>query len=235
MINSMRISSRSSRSSALVSKCLQQQQRNRLVSGKFEPMRFYQTSESPSQWTTKLVYEGSLTKAAKVMKLASVASLVGASAAVPLFFSGDSDVPSSARTILALTTIGMTASSTAIVTWALKPYITSLYTLNQNGAEEVVDGGPVIVETMTFLAQPRTRLVFPEQLRPATLPMTSWVVVDADERMKSIAQGILAQINAGRKRDLVKLAGEGDLFYAHTQGPVSAEMQKIIASAPCQE
>ncbi|KAI8323713.1 hypothetical protein GQ54DRAFT_244719, partial [Martensiomyces pterosporus] len=75
------------------------------------------------------VYEGGLAKSAKIMKIASVASLVGASAAVPFFFLGDSDVPSAARTILAATTIGMTASSTAIVTWALKPYITSLRVL----------------------------------------------------------------------------------------------------------
>ncbi|KAJ2888367.1 mitochondrial proton-transporting ATP synthase complex assembly [Coemansia asiatica] len=169
------------------------------------------------------------------MKLASVASLVGATAAVPLFFTGDSDVPSSARAILAVTTIGMTASSTALVTWALKPYITSLHVLYQQGQMDDSRRIPMVVQTMTFLAQPCTRLVFPEQLTPATLPMTSWLVEDASESLKVFAGDILEQINKDRKKDVVTLAGKGDLFYAHTQGQVSAEMQKILQAAPSQQ
>ncbi|KAJ1821440.1 mitochondrial proton-transporting ATP synthase complex assembly [Coemansia sp. RSA 2598] len=168
------------------------------------------------------------------MKLASVASLVGATAAVPLFFAGDSDVPSSARTILAVTTLGMTASSTALVTWALKPYITSLHVMHRPGHPVEDSRIPMVIETMTFLAQPRTRLVFPEQLVPATLPMTSWLVEDASESLRDFAKDIIDQINAGRKKDLVTLASKGDLFYAHTQGPVSAEMQRILQAAPSQ-
>ncbi|KAJ2238433.1 hypothetical protein IWW45_000053 [Coemansia sp. RSA 485] len=87
---------------------------------------------------------------------------------------------------------------------------------------------------MTFWAQPRTRLVFAEQLSPATLPMTSWIVEDASESLKELAKDILKQINDGRKKNRVTLAGKGDLFYAHTQGPVSAEMQKILQAAPSQ-
>ncbi|KAJ1848620.1 hypothetical protein LPJ73_003921, partial [Coemansia sp. RSA 2703] len=196
-----------------------------------------QSNTAGPLWQSKVVYEGGLAKAAKVMKLASVASLVGATAAVPLFFSGDSDVPSSARTILALTTIGMTASSTALVTWALRPYVVSLRVVSPNNPSDqtIGEGIPMLVETLTFLAQPRTRLVFTEQLRPAALPMTSWIAVDASEKMKVLADSILREVNQGRKKDLVALARQGDLFYAHTQGPVSDEMAKILAAAPSQE
>ncbi|KAJ2784227.1 hypothetical protein GGI15_002328 [Coemansia interrupta] len=200
--------------------------------------RRQQSSATSPMWQTKVVYEGGLAKAAKVMKLASVASFVGATAAVPLFFTGDSDVPSSARTILALTTIGMTASSTALVTWALRPYVVSLRVVSPNepsGQQTMAEGIPMLVETMTVLAQPRTRLVFTGQLRPAALPMTSWIAVDASEKMKDLAQGILREVNQGRKKDLVALAQQGDLFYAHTQGPVSDEMAKVLAAAPSQE
>ncbi|KAJ1720733.1 hypothetical protein LPJ53_004660 [Coemansia erecta] len=199
--------------------------------------RHQSSSTGGPMWQTKLVYEGGLAKAAKVMKLASVASFVGATAAVPLFFTGDSDVPSSARTILALTTIGMTASSTALVTWALRPYVVSLRVVSPSepSGQTMAEGIPMLVETLTVLAQPRTRLVFTGQLRPAALPMTSWIAVDASEKMKDMAEGILQEVNQGRKKDLVALARQGDLFYAHTQGPVSDEMAKILAAAPSQE
>ncbi|KAJ2820033.1 hypothetical protein GGI24_004609 [Coemansia furcata] len=164
------------------------------------------------------------------MKLASVASLVGATAALPFFFTGTSDIPSGARTILAVTTLGMTGSSTALVTWALRPYITSLSIL----APTVGPATPLLVETLTFLAQTRTRLVFPEQLRPATMPLTSWVVAEPSPELVEAARDVLESVNRGRRRPVV-LARAGDVFYAHTQGPVSAEMRRIIDLAPCQE
>ncbi|KAJ2488010.1 mitochondrial proton-transporting ATP synthase complex assembly [Coemansia sp. RSA 2050] len=177
-----------------------------------------------------VVYEGGLSKAARVMKLASVASLVGASAAIPFFFTGSSDIPSGARTILAITTLGMTGSSTALVTWALRPYITSLSILEPT----VGPATPMLVDTLTFLAQTRTRLVFPEQLRPATMPLTSWSVSEPSEKLVEASKGILELVNKGRKKP-VELAKGGDVFYAHTQGPVSEEMQRIIDVSPCQE
>ncbi|KAJ2344373.1 hypothetical protein GGI03_001337 [Coemansia sp. RSA 2337] len=177
-----------------------------------------------------VVYEGGLSKAARVMKLASVASLVGASAALPFFFTGTSDIPSGARTILALTTLGMTGSSTALVTWALRPYITSLSILEPT----VGPATPLLVDTLTFLAQTRTRLVFPEQLKPATMPLTSWSVSEPSAMLVVASKSVLEHVNRGR-RTRVELAREGDVFYAHTQGPVSEEMQRIIDVSPCQE
>ncbi|KAJ2830236.1 hypothetical protein IWW50_000398 [Coemansia erecta] len=184
-------------------------------------------------WQTRPVYEGGLTKAAKVMKLASVASLVGASAAVPFFFTGDSTVPSAARTILALTTIGMTGASTGIVAWALRPYITSLniaFMDAEKGSEEVNANTPLLIETMTLLARPRVRLVFPGQLEPASQPMSSWCVEQPSIELADRTKVILEQINRGRKIQ-VTAAQPGDLFYAHTEGELSSEMQQIIAVA----
>ncbi|KAJ1858038.1 hypothetical protein GGF49_002526 [Coemansia sp. RSA 1853] len=175
----------------------------------------------------RVVYEGGLTKAAKVMKLASIASFVGASAAVPFFFTGDSAVPSAARTILALTTIGMTGSSTGIVTWALRPYITSISVLS---TEEITAQTPLLVETMTVLAQPKVRLVFPEQLKPATQPLSSWVVDEISQELNDKAAKVLEEVNKGRKR-LVTVAKPGDLFYAHMEGGLGSEMEQIIAVA----
>ncbi|KAJ2741693.1 hypothetical protein GGI20_005012 [Coemansia sp. BCRC 34301] len=182
------------------------------------------------------IYEGGLAKAARVMKLASVASLVGASAALPFFFTGDSDIPSGARTILALTTLGMTGSSTALVTWALRPYITSLHIVPPVSQEEIGPNTPLLVDTLTFLAQTKTRLVFPQQLVPAAMPLTSWTVREPSESLVLQSRAILETVNKGRKKSqFVKLAREGDVFYAHTQGPVSAEMKRILDAAPCQE
>ncbi|KAJ2081459.1 hypothetical protein H4R24_002340 [Coemansia sp. RSA 988] len=192
-------------------------------------------------WESKLIYEGGLTKAAKIMKLASIASLVGASAAIPFFFTEYSDVPTTARTVLALTTMGMTGSSTAMVAWALRPYITSLHVLqNANVSEENVRESiglhtPLLVETMTLLAQPRTRLVFPAQLASSTLPMSSWVVRESDSALSAAAKRILDQINSSRTGKLVEAAKPGDLFFAHTHGELSAEMKQIVAAAPGQD
>ncbi|KAI9502458.1 hypothetical protein BX070DRAFT_226200 [Coemansia spiralis] len=209
--------------------------------------RGFSSSTLSTQWKPTLVYEGGLTKAAKIMKIASVASLVGASAAVPFFFTGDSEVPSTARAVLAATTIAMTGSSTLMVTWALKPYITSLYAFEDTTAKPqdhnsedaeltILPSTPLVVETLTFLARPRTRLMFPEQLAPATAPMTSWTVRSLPEPLMATANAVLEHINKDRKKsDQVQLAQEGDTFYAHTQGPISAAMQKIIAASPCQE
>lgn len=178
----------------------------------------------PRSQQPKVVYEGGLAKAAKVMKLASVASFVGASAAIPFFFTGDSDIPAGARTILAITTLGMTGSSTALVAWALKPYITSIKALDNTPSS------PLLIETLTFLAQPRTRLVFRQQLQPAAMPLTSWTTTSPTPAQKQAAHDILTQLNTGRrKRDLVQLAQEGHSFYAHIQGgQLTSEMQKIV-------
>ncbi|KAJ1865294.1 hypothetical protein LPJ78_002782 [Coemansia sp. RSA 989] len=178
-------------------------------------------------WQTKEIYQGGLAKAAKVMKLASVASFVGASCAVPFFFAGESDVPSAARTILAVTTIGMTGSSTAIITWALRPYITSLKLVYKDHPQ-IDPHTPLLIETMTFLAQSKTRLVFPEQLAPATMPLTSWVVEPPSESLASKAQQILSQINSSQNK--ITIAQPGDQFYAHSQGQISAEMQQVLAA-----
>ncbi|KAJ2892493.1 hypothetical protein IWW38_003200 [Coemansia aciculifera] len=195
------------------------------------------TPPPPPTHQTVEVYEGGLAKAARVMKLASVASLVGASAALPFFFTGDSDIPSGARTILALTTLGMTGSSTAIITWALRPYITSIRLVSSTSvAQEVVGPStPLLVDTLTFWAQTRTRLVFPQQLVAATMPLTSWSVREPSRELELKSREILEVVNKGNKRNRVELAREGDVFYAHTQGPVTALMQQILDAAPCQE
>ncbi|KAJ1906438.1 hypothetical protein LPJ81_001352 [Coemansia sp. IMI 209127] len=171
------------------------------------------------------------------MKLASVASLVGGCAAVPFFFAAESDVPSAARTILAVTTMGTTGSSTLLLTWALKPYITTLHVVADEKADaiEIEHDTPLLVQTLTFLARPYTRLVFPEQLAPASIPMTSWLARRPSETLAAKADEILAQINKDRKRgDQVQLAQQDDRFYVHTQGSVSALMEKILAAAPGQ-
>ncbi|KAJ2760859.1 hypothetical protein IWQ57_006196, partial [Coemansia nantahalensis] len=105
------------------------------------------------QW--RVVYEGGLSRVARVMKLASVASVVGATAAVPLFFAAESDVPTAARAVLAATTLGMTGTSTGLLAWALRPYITSLAVLDGN---EIGPHTPLLVDTMTLLARRHTRL-----------------------------------------------------------------------------
>ncbi|KAJ1665860.1 mitochondrial proton-transporting ATP synthase complex assembly [Coemansia sp. RSA 1813] len=187
------------------------------------------------------VYEGSISKAARFMKLASVTSLIGASAAVPFYFTGDSEVPSAARMVLALTTVGMTGSSTLLAAWALKPYITTLHVVaneddTSDSSIEVDADTPLLVETLTFLAKPYTRLVFPEQLASASVPMASWVVRQPSEALVAKADGILAQINKNRKKgDQIRLAQKGDKLYAFTQGQISALMAKIIAVSPAQE
>ncbi|KAJ2250995.1 hypothetical protein GGH97_000222 [Coemansia sp. RSA 475] len=182
----------------------------------------FQTTLQP-----RVVYEGGLTKAARVMKLASIASFVGASAAVPFFFTGDSTVPSAARTILALTTLGMTGSSTGIVTWALRPYITSISVLNN---EEITPQTPMLVQTMNVWAQPKVRLVFPVQLKPATQPLSSWVVSEVPLEISDKADKVLQEVNKGRKK-LVTMAKQGDLFYAHMEGGLGPEMEQIVRAA----
>ncbi|KAJ2553919.1 mitochondrial proton-transporting ATP synthase complex assembly [Coemansia sp. RSA 1933] len=178
-------------------------------------------------------YTGSLGKVARIMKLASVSSLVGATAAVPFFFAANSDVPSAARTVLAVTTIGMTSSSTLLVSWFLKPYITSIHLVSDTSTDLIAGDTPLLVETLTFLARPYTRLVFPEQLVPATMPMTSWMAQKPSDAMAARAQAILEQINGSRKKsDQVQLAQQGDTFYVHTQGQASELMKKIIAAVP---
>ncbi|KAJ2663858.1 hypothetical protein IWW48_001124 [Coemansia sp. RSA 1200] len=197
------------------------------------------------------VYEGTLAKAARIMKLASIASFVGASAAVPFFFAGESEVPVPARTILAATTMGMTGSSTALAAWAIKPYVTRMHIVvaesaagqdggngDGDGAVDILPDTPLLVETFTFLGSQLTRLVFPEQLAPASIPLTSWTVQQPSESLVAKADKILAHINGSRAKgnQVVHLAQNGDRFYVHAQqGIISETMRKIVAAAPCQQ
>ncbi|KAJ1752481.1 hypothetical protein LPJ79_001228 [Coemansia sp. RSA 1821] len=121
----------------------------------------------------------------------------------------------------------MTGSSTAIITWALRPYITSLKLVYKDHPQ-IDPHTPLLIETMTFLAQSKTRLVFPEQLAPATMPLTSWVVEPPSESLASKAQQILSQINSSQNK--ITIAQPGDQFYAHSQGQISAEMQQVLAA-----
>ncbi|KAJ2121680.1 hypothetical protein IW147_004061 [Coemansia sp. RSA 720] len=83
---------------------------------------------------------------------------------------------------------------------------------------------------MTVLAQPKVRLVFPEQLKPATQPLSSWVVDEISQELNDKAAKVLEEVNKGRKR-LVTVAKPGDLFYAHMEGGLGNEMEQIIAVA----
>ncbi|KAJ1978531.1 hypothetical protein H4R35_001872 [Dimargaris xerosporica] len=83
--------------------------------------------------STKTIYHGPLAKTGKYLKRFSVTSLVGTCVLAPLILIVDSGLAMDVRVALATTAAATSGLSTGLVYWALKPYVSSLAVVTDNG------------------------------------------------------------------------------------------------------
>ncbi|KAJ1918870.1 hypothetical protein H4219_002320 [Mycoemilia scoparia] len=198
------------------------------------------------KYETKVIYDGPLTRIAKIIKRVSIGSLIGTTCAVPFFIWVESRIPMAARTVLAVTSVATTSASTIIVTWAMKPYITRIRSVfvksdeNQSGKEQEAPDtkSPLyLVDTMTFTAGTRTRIVDPSQLKTSDRPLSTWKVSDGgpsegSDNVVRVIGGLEGKKRGSSAVTNVGVAKKGDIFFAHTDDieGMSKEMKKFLAS-----
>jgi hypothetical protein len=106
--------------------------------------------------TTQAAYEGPLTSTFRRLKLFSLSSLGLTTALGPFIFIVESGLPYSARVALASMAFGTSWTSTAMVAWCGKPYVTTLQRIK---AEENGGSGGLEMTTFTLFLSPRVTKV----------------------------------------------------------------------------
>lgn len=98
------------------------------------------------------LYHGPLAPTFRRLKIFSLASLGLSATLAPFMFLIESNLPMTARFALAGIALGTSGTSTALVGWCGKPYVTTLRRLKQdeNGGTEVIE-----MSTLTLTLQPR--------------------------------------------------------------------------------
>lgn len=139
-------------------------------------------------------YHGPLARTFKRLKLFSLSSLGLSAALTPFIFVIDSSLPTPARIALALTAIGTSGSSTALVGWCGAPYVSSMSRLSDT-ASTGKDGAIQMVTNNMWLQGRKTSVFDPRFLKPTNRPFARWelakvVEVEYDDAMEGKEQVI---------------------------------------------
>ncbi|KAF5357348.1 hypothetical protein D9758_005920 [Tetrapyrgos nigripes] len=129
------------------------------------------TSTTTTEASPKDVYHGPLTASFRRLKLVSLSSLSLSLFCSPFFFIVESNLPGFARAALAATAVGTSGLSTALVSWATRPYVTTLRRL-----DPTTDGVKGLeMTTLTLTLQPRiTRVYDLDFLVDTQRPLAKW-------------------------------------------------------------
>lgn len=133
-------------------------------------------------------YRGPLARTFKRLKLFSLSSLGLSAALTPFIFVIDSTLPTPARIALALTAIGTSGSSTALVGWCGAPYVSSMSRL-PNTTTAGKEGAIQMVTNNMWLQGRKTSVFDPRFLKPTSRPFAKWelakvVEVEYDNAME---------------------------------------------------
>ncbi|KAJ7169111.1 hypothetical protein C8R43DRAFT_982294 [Mycena crocata] len=120
----------------------------------------------------KLLYRGPLTRTFKRLKLFSLSSLTLCLTMAPLMFAVETNLPWTARGLLAATAVGTSGISTALIWWAGRSYVTALR-LTKVPANDAIE--QLEITTLTLRLQPRITKVFdPLFVVPVKRPFAKW-------------------------------------------------------------
>ncbi|KAK7472421.1 hypothetical protein VKT23_000535 [Stygiomarasmius scandens] len=127
--------------------------------------------KSSTDTSDEAIYHGPLAPTIKRLKQFSLTSLSLSFIMSPFIFIIESNLPGFARAALAATAIGTSGISTALVSWAARPYVTTLRRLDPS-----VDGVKGLeMTTLTWTLQPRiTRVYDLEFLVETNRPLAKW-------------------------------------------------------------
>lgn len=150
-------------------------------------------------------YTGPLTETWKRLKLFSFASLGLAAAITPFFFILESTVPMAGRAMLGGVAIGSSSLSTALISWCVAPYVTSLTVLN--------DGVIKFTTKSFFMKSLETTVYDKEFLRPATRYMAHWQLAKVIRLSKEEAEWAIADLEDGKEETVAETRNEkGDVL-----------------------
>ncbi|KAL7751552.1 hypothetical protein RI367_003016 [Sorochytrium milnesiophthora] len=133
----------------------------------------------------RCIYEAPLARSVRLMKLFSVSSLGATVGLAPLVFTIDvSDMISDAvKAVMMGTAITFSLSSTALIHWCLKSYVTKMSvpaSLSSGTAEaDIIQDTPLRLETLSVIGKPAYTIVPTLQaLRAQHGPFVSWRLRD---------------------------------------------------------
>ncbi|KAF8608298.1 hypothetical protein BDV93DRAFT_466603 [Ceratobasidium sp. AG-I] len=135
-------------------------------------LRFSSTTQVPGESAlvkekSEIFYTGPLSTTFRNLKIFSLSSLTLASALTPFIFIIDAPLSLSARIALAITALGTSLSSTALIGWCGKPYVISMR--RQPGSDAIE-----LTTTNTFLRERRTTVLDPRFFQPTSRPFATW-------------------------------------------------------------
>ncbi|EKM81159.1 hypothetical protein AGABI1DRAFT_112850 [Agaricus bisporus var. burnettii JB137-S8] len=133
------------------------------------------------------VYVGPLEQTYKRLKLFSITSLALSTTLAPFIFVVESSLPMNARIALAMIAITTSASSTGLVGWCGKSYVTQLKYIRpeENGGAEGME-----MTTMSLFVKPRiTRVYDPSFLVESGRPFAKWELAQTVVLSKEESEG----------------------------------------------
>ncbi|KAJ7089743.1 hypothetical protein B0H15DRAFT_884964 [Mycena belliarum] len=120
----------------------------------------------------RVLYRGPLASTFKRLKIFSLSSFSLCLATAPLMFAIETQLPMSARALLAATAVGTSGISTALIAWAGRSYVTALRITkapSNDGVEQLE------LTTLTLRLRPRiTRVFDPAFMVPTKRPFAKW-------------------------------------------------------------
>ncbi|ELU42076.1 hypothetical protein AG1IA_03899 [Rhizoctonia solani AG-1 IA] len=167
-------------------------------------------------------YRGPLSTTFKNLKLFSLTSLSLASALTPFIFIIDAPLSLSARIALAVTALGTSISSTALIAWCGKPYVVSMRRKSGSDAIE-------LTTTNVFLREQYTTILDPRFLQPTSRPFATWelpesVTTDLDCSGKRVAGS--AELIALTRDRLGNVVGKYTVEWSEKDGQLSGAVRK---------
>lgn len=149
---------------------------NRNIAGVTKVFSRLQSTQS-SQKLVQL-YNGSLSDVYRKLKVFSFGSLGAAFAISPIITILDAPINTAGRIFLITTALGTSITSTAMINWCGKPYVSSMKVLS-SGDRQMVE---LITHSFT-LKKLRTVVHDTRWLRRADRPLATWEVCDGELRV----------------------------------------------------
>ncbi|EIM21214.1 hypothetical protein WALSEDRAFT_46690 [Wallemia mellicola CBS 633.66] len=172
------------------------------------------------------LYNGSLSDVYRKLKVFSFGSLGAAVAISPIIAILDAPINTAGRVFLITTALGTSVTSTAMINWCGKPYVSSMKVLvNPSNSRQSVE---LITHSLT-LRKLRTVVHDTQWLRRADRPLASWEVSDGE---------LTSTIGEGRDHDVReviaetfdvksdKKIGEWFVIWKRSGDSLTAEVQK---------
>ncbi|KAJ1984325.1 hypothetical protein H4R33_004418 [Dimargaris cristalligena] len=187
--------------------------------------------EAESNISSKVIYQGPLAKTAKYLKRFSMTSLTATFVLAPLIMTIDSGLAPEIRTVLASSAIATSGVSTALIHWAMHPYITKLTAISSDTDQTVASPTTTTarmtitpettlrMESLDFFGRTKLQAVRVKDLARSQRVFTVWKVA---------RHSVPPPASLSPTEPPVSYAPVGTVFFAHEEAAQTPELTSVF-------